>query len=147
MLKYIKINFKQVSLFPVLTKKNTSFLYKKIYTRHFLYFFGMLELNNINKNKLGIKLSKGFFNKKKLKHSTQILRSPNRHKVAQFHVIKKFYNINFSFKILCKNTKINQFASIISLMKNTFNLFESSMIYTKNVKIGLHSILKLKLIN
>lgn len=106
----------------------------------------MLELNN-DDAKLNVKLNKGFFNRKKLKHSTQILRSPNRHKIAQFHIVKKMYKINFSFKILFRNTKLNQFVTVISLIKNTFNLFESSMIYTKNIKIYLNSILKLKYIN
>lgn len=136
----VKIDIKQISLFPIIVNNSSSILYKKIYTKHLLYFFCLLELNN---NLLKIKFSKNFLNFKKIKKKTQILRSPNRHKIAQFHIAKKSYMINSSIYLTSRN-RINSFISLTKLIVSSFLNFESSMIFVKNIKISTNLTVNLK---
>ena len=75
---------------------------------------------------------------KKRKNKTTILRSPNRHKIAQFHVCKNIYNVNSTFYF---KFKITETASLYLLkaIKNLSYNFDSSLIYSKKIRLSLVS--------
>ena len=130
----ITVKLKQISLFPILINNKSSILYKKIYTKHLLLFFCLLELKQ--KNNFNLLYRSNFLSLRKKTKATQILRSPNRHKIAQFHIIKNYYLINskFSLKIKINNINYNILLIYNFLILNFLN-FESSLLFIKNVQL------------
>ena len=128
----LKIRIKSISSHPLklnLTERN------KIYTKYFLYLLGLMEFNS--NNKISITTTKTFCLKKKI-NNLQVLRAPNRHKKAQFHVVKNKFYIYNTYVLRWKSTQINPSLILIFLTK-FLNNFESNTIFTKNFKYLLNT--------
>lgn len=134
---------KYISLYPI-TLNKTNLKTTKIYTKHFLYFFGILEMSKLFSTNFKFVLNKVGFIRKIKKHNTQILRSPNRHKSAQFHVVQKKYQLHTSFIIRFNdNINFNKVPSILKLIEYYFLNFESSMLHSHNVSSEISNIFKI----
>lgn len=120
----------------------------KIYAKYFLYMLGLIEISNSKNEIFRSNVKSSFFILKKIKKNIQVLRSPNRHKKAQFHIAKKNYILNSSISI-----KLNKYTSdivcmeIINLVYLNFFNFESSLICLKNIRINLDRTLKFNFFN
>ena len=142
MLNKVDIKIRQVSLFPFKSEKNSD---KKIYTKHFIYLMSLIELNNEYSN-IKIKLKKNNFIFKKFNNKVQTLRSPNRHKIAQFHVSRRFFFLLSSIQLIIPKVNTNIFF-LINYFNKTLISFESSSIFIKNIKIKFSTTLTLTKIN
>jgi len=117
----------------------------KIYVKHFIYLISLMELGK-NHSNFNIKLKKNNFILKKKSKKTQIIRSPNRNKIAQFHVSRKNFILISSIDLLVPNLKINV-VFLIKFLKKILISFESSSIFIKNIKINYSTNLFLNKIN
>lgn len=129
-------------MFPFKINKENK---NKIYVKHFIYLVSLMELNK-NHSNFNIKLKKNNFIFKKNFKKTQILRSPNRHKIAQFHVSRKNFILISSIDLLISSLKINV-VFLIKFLKKILISFESSSIFVKNIKINYSTNLFLNKIN
>ena len=129
----VKLYFQ--SLFPFKINKN-KIKNDRIFVKYFLFFLALSESTNRSDN--FNKYNPGLFITKKRKNKTTILRSPNRHKIAQFHVCKNIYNVNSTFYF---KFKITETASLYLLkaIKNLSYNFDSSLIYSKKIRLSLVS--------
>jgi hypothetical protein len=133
MSQIFNIKIKQVSLFPLLIKNSSNF-YTKIYTKYWLYYLCLIELNKNNES-YKYKLNHNRINTKVLKGNTQTLRSPNRHKVAQFHTTKRHYETITTLQLSLKNTSNINILNFSAFILSTLIMFESSSSYIKNIKL------------
>lgn len=146
LIKQIDVKFKYISFFPLLVfnKKNSDNV-KKIYTKHWLYCMCLSELIFLQKNDVSFFCKPTIINLKIKKNKTTILRSPNKHKVAQFHTVKKIFQSYFFISFFFN--KKNQYSNIVELRK-IFNAmflnFETALLFTKFVKINFLLQLELK---
>jgi len=108
----------------------------KIYCKNLLMFILFLESfsnNKININNVNI----SFY--KKLKKLPSFLRAPNRYKKASvsLKLERYFLFLRFQFDILFKKDyfSFKTFLVLINFLNNSFNFFESSLIYMKSKKI------------
>lgn len=134
MLNKVDVKIKQVSLFPFKSTKNSD---NKIYVKHFIYLISLIELNNEYHN-IKIILKKNHFIFKKKTKKVQVLRSPNRHKVAQFHVSRRNFFLLSSIQLIIPKVNTNIFF-LINYFNKTLLSFESSSIFIKNIKINYHT--------
>ena len=135
MLNNITIKLCFQSLFPFKLNKN-KIKNDRIFVKYFLFFLALSE--SANKSENFSRYNPGLFIRKNQKNKTTILRSPNRHKVAQFHVSKNIYSINSTFHF---KFKITEFTTILLLkaVKNLSYNFDSSLVYSKKVKLNMTS--------
>jgi len=138
LLNVLKIKIRRVSLFPIYTNKIND---SKIYVKHILYLISLLELNN-NCKTVKLVLNKNKIVFKKNKNKIQILRSPNRHKKAQFHICKRFYFLVSYFQISWSKINLNNLY-LINYINKILLSFESSTMYIKNIKSNLQTYLTL----
>lgn len=129
-MSYTILNLSFQSIFPF--KLNSNFTKNRIFIKFFLYFLTMYNINNKA-------VSSIFYNTSTSKTKT-ILRSPNRHKIAQFHIIKKIFKFKFKFKL---NININFSDFLCKIIMNKLN-FESSFIYLSKINISSKILLKIK---
>ena len=127
----IKLHFQ--SLFPFKLNKN-KIKNDRIFVKYFLFFLALSESSNKSNN--FIKYNPGLFITKNQKNKTTILRSPNRHKVAQFHVCKNIYNINSTFYFKFRVTEVTTML-LLKVIKNLSYNFDSSLIYSKKIKLSI----------
>lgn len=147
MTSFLKIQTRQLSLYPITTPIKNKQL-NKIYARHFLYIIGLIELHNNTNKKFNSKLQTSYFIQKKISNSTQILRSPNRHKIAQFHIAKKQFIITHNLILKFNDQrKFNNLIPLLNLVSTNFINFESTLLYIKNLKLTFKSIYQIKFIN
>lgn len=102
----IILKLKQISSFPLQIHSHQSYLYKKIYAKHWLYYFCLTEIRLVPTN-IQIQFYTHRCNKRVLKQKIQTLRSPNRHKVAQFHTAKRFFETISTIHIIVNNKTLD----------------------------------------
>lgn len=129
----VKLYFQ--SLFPFKVNRN-KIKNDRIFVKYFLFFLALSESTNRIEN--FTKYNPGLFITKKQKNKTTILRSPNRHKVAQFHVCKNIYNINSTFYFKFKITELTGLY-LLKAIKNLSYNFDSSLVCSKKIKLNMMS--------
>lgn len=132
----VKLHFQ--SLFPFKLNKN-KIKNDRIFVKYFLFFLALSESSNRSDN--FIKHNPGLFITKNQKNKTTVLRSPNRHKVAQFHVCRNIYNINSTFRFKFKITEVTTIL-IFKAIKNLCYNFDSSLIYSKKINLNIASYIR-----
>lgn len=125
----LKLNYQ--SLFPFKIK-NRNYNNERIFSKYFIFFSAFSERGSLDSQVY--KNTPSLFITKKQKQRTTILRSPNRHKIAQFHVSKYIYSINTTLRFKFNVTELS-LIYFIKLLKTLSSNLDSSLVYTKKIKI------------
>lgn len=103
---------------------------QRIYTKHQLFVVGIMEIFGG-----GVQNFTHFTRTNRFK-TLQILRSPNKHKSAQFHVIRCEYIFNIYFEFLLKRGGVAP-VDVIRFLRVVFCCFENSLNYLTRVRLVL----------
>lgn len=122
------------SLFPLLINRQAEAPNTKIFVKFWLYNFCLTEWTSVSDKGPQLSCYYGRVNTKRQKHLSQTLRSPNRHKVAQFHTAVRFFETNIITSLPINTTAV-PYLYIISFVFDSFLSFESSGMYLKNTSI------------
>ncbi len=124
MLKY-KSPYKHLFSFKTLADQ-------RIYTKHQLFIVGIMEVFG------GDVKNFSYFIKTRRFENLQVLRSPNKHKSAQFHTVRQNYTFNVRFEFLCGKISTAP-VDIIRFLRIVFSCFENSLNYLTRVRIKIQN--------
>lgn len=131
----ITISSKYVSLFPLVVTQTTSNLVNKMFVRDWFYHLCLTEYNTgVGRSPHQWRCWHGRINVKRNINKVQTLRSPNRHKVAQFHTAKQFFETDI-FTYIPMGSRRAKYSDIVAFIVNTSMLFESSGLYIKRITV------------
>lgn len=102
---------------------------QRIFTRHQLFIVGVVEMFSAT----GVPLNAHYFTRTRCFEAVQTLRSPNKHKSAQFHTIRREYSFDVYFELSLGNHEIAPM-HVVRFLNATFRCFESSLNYLTRVR-------------
>lgn len=107
---------------------------QRIYTKHQLFIVGIVEMFGG-----GVKSFKHVTRTKRFE-MLQILRSPNKHKSAQFHVARCEYIFNIYFEFTLGGVCVMP-VGVIRFLRLAFCCFENSLTYLMRVRLVLQGVM------